>query len=144
MAIQININEYKTNLEWSKKHPELSVRCYIRETPDGEIKIRFERISDVLTNHSDDIPGWVRVPVPEFKAKSLHIPKFILKDQEETEVELEWYADPVTGRPRKNPVQVDENGQEYFEAVVTAQGTTGRIYPPREWIGSRVRVTRID
>ena len=48
------------------------------------------------------------------------------------------------GRPRKNPVQVDENGQEYFEAVVTAQGTTGRLYPPKAWIGHRVRVTRID
>jgi len=48
------------------------------------------------------------------------------------------------GRPRKNPVQVDENGQEYFEAVVTAQGTTGRLYPPKAWIGHRVRVIRLD
>ena len=48
------------------------------------------------------------------------------------------------GRPRKNPVHVDENGNEYFEAVVTAQGTTGRLYPPRDWIGHRVRVTRMD
>jgi putative transposon-encoded protein len=48
------------------------------------------------------------------------------------------------GRPRRNPVHVDENGNEYFEAVVTAQGTTGRLYPPRDWIGRRVRVTRID
>jgi len=48
------------------------------------------------------------------------------------------------GRPRKNPVQVDENGQEYFEAVVTAQGSTGRLYPPAAWIGHRVRVTRTD
>jgi len=48
------------------------------------------------------------------------------------------------GRPRKNPVLTDDQGQEYFEAVVTAQGTTGRLYPPRDWIGHRVRVTRID
>ena len=48
------------------------------------------------------------------------------------------------GRPRKNPVLTDDQGHEYFEAVVTAQGTTGRLYPPRDWIGHRVRVTRID
>lgn len=50
----------------------------------------------------------------------------------------------MTGRPRKNPVQVDENGREFFEAVVTAQGTTGRIYPPASWIGKRVRVVKIE
>jgi len=48
------------------------------------------------------------------------------------------------GRPRKNPVQVDESGNEYFESVVTAQGTTGRVYPPREWIGHTVRVIKLD
>jgi putative transposon-encoded protein len=48
------------------------------------------------------------------------------------------------GRPRKNPVLTDDQGNEYFEAVVAAQGTTGRLYPPAAWIGSRVRVTRID
>ena len=48
------------------------------------------------------------------------------------------------GRPRKNPVQVDDQGREYFEATITAQGTTGRLYPPAAWIGHRVRVTRID
>lgn len=48
------------------------------------------------------------------------------------------------GRPRKNPVLTDDQGNEYFEAVVAAQGTTGRLYPPRDWIGHRVRVTRID
>ena len=50
----------------------------------------------------------------------------------------------TAGRPRKNPVQGDENGHEYFEAVVTAQGTTGRLYPPKAWIGRRVRVTLIE
>ena len=53
-------------------------------------------------------------------------------------------SDKPMGRPRKNPVLTDDQGQEYFEAVVTAQGTTGRLYPPRDWIGHRVRVTRID
>ena len=48
------------------------------------------------------------------------------------------------GRPRKNPIQIDDQGQEYFESVVAAQGTTGRLYPPAAWIGHRVRVTRID
>jgi putative transposon-encoded protein len=48
------------------------------------------------------------------------------------------------GRPRKNPVQVDENGQEYVEAVAMAQSNTGRVYVPAEWVGHRVRVTRID
>lgn len=50
----------------------------------------------------------------------------------------------LTGRPRKNPVQVDEQGREYFESVVTAQGTTGRLYPPKDWIGKPVRVTRLE
>ena len=50
---------------------------------------------------------------------------------------------PKQGRPRKNPVQVDENGQEYFEVVVMAQGNTGRVYPPKDWIGYRVRVTKL-
>ena len=53
-------------------------------------------------------------------------------------------SDKPMGRPRKNPVLTDNQGQEYFEAVVTAQGTTGRVYPPKDWIGHRVRVTRID
>ena len=48
------------------------------------------------------------------------------------------------GRPRKNPVLTDDQGNEYFEAVVAAQGTTGRLYPPRDWVGHRVRVTRMD
>lgn len=48
------------------------------------------------------------------------------------------------GRPRKNPVQVDDQGNEYVESVVMAQSNTGRIYVPAEWIGSRVRVIRLD
>ncbi len=47
-------------------------------------------------------------------------------------------------RPRKNPVQVDENGNEYIEETVTAQGNTGRVYPPKVWIGHRVRITKLD
>jgi hypothetical protein len=53
-------------------------------------------------------------------------------------------TDKPMGRPRKNPVQTDDQGNEYFDAVVAAQGTTGRLYPPAAWIGHRVRVTRID
>jgi putative transposon-encoded protein len=48
------------------------------------------------------------------------------------------------GRPRKNPVQIDESGLEYFEAIVTAQGNTGRVYPPKDWIGHKVRIIRLD
>lgn len=48
------------------------------------------------------------------------------------------------GRPRKNPVKLDENGNEYVEAVAMAQSNTGRVYVPAEWVGHRVRVTRID
>ncbi|MCK9592833.1 MAG: DUF2080 family transposase-associated protein [Methanoregula sp.] len=51
--------------------------------------------------------------------------------------------DKPIGRPRKNPIQVDDQGQEYFEETVMAQGNTGRVYPPRDWVGHRVRVTRI-
>lgn len=52
--------------------------------------------------------------------------------------------DKPMGRPRKNPVQTDERGREYFDATVTAQGTTGRIYPPKDWIGKQVRVTLLN
>ena len=48
-------------------------------------------------------------------------------------------------RPRKSPVQVDESsGNEYIIETVTAQGNTGRVYPPRDWIGHRVRITKLD
>lgn len=47
-------------------------------------------------------------------------------------------------RPRKNPVQVDESGHEYIDETVTAQGNTGRVYPPKDWIGYRVRITKLD
>jgi putative transposon-encoded protein len=50
----------------------------------------------------------------------------------------------MTGRPRNNPIQTDEHDREYFETVVTAQGTTGRVYPPASWIGTRVRVVKIE
>jgi len=45
------------------------------------------------------------------------------------------------GRPRKSPIKLIEyNGEmrECFEDIVTAQGTTGRIYPPKSWIGKKV------
>jgi len=48
------------------------------------------------------------------------------------------------GRPRKNPIQIDDQGREYFEETVTAQGNTGRIYPPKDWIGKKIRCTRLD
>lgn len=48
------------------------------------------------------------------------------------------------GRPRKSPVKVDENGNEYVEAVAMAQSNTGRVYVPAEWVGRRVRVTLLD
>lgn len=51
---------------------------------------------------------------------------------------------PFMGRPRKNPVKRDAEGREFFEAVVKAQGTTGRLYPPKDWIGHTVRVIRLD
>lgn len=47
------------------------------------------------------------------------------------------------GRPRKTPILVDENGNEYFDTPVIAQGTTGRIYLPKAWIGDSVRVIRL-
>jgi putative transposon-encoded protein len=47
-------------------------------------------------------------------------------------------------RPRKNPIQIDDQGNEYFDAVVMAQGNTGRVYPPKDWIGCRVRITKLD
>lgn len=52
--------------------------------------------------------------------------------------------DKPMGRPRKSPVQTDDQGREYFEAMVAAQGTTGRLYPPAAWVGSRVRVVKLE
>lgn len=49
------------------------------------------------------------------------------------------------GRPRKNPIQTDKTtGYEYFDEIVTAQGNTGRIYPPKDWVGYTVRVIKLD
>lgn len=49
------------------------------------------------------------------------------------------------GRPRKNPVQVDEAGREFVEATVKTQGkTSGGVYLPAAWVGRRVRVTLIE
>lgn len=49
------------------------------------------------------------------------------------------------GRPRKNPVLTDDQGNKYIESVVKTQGkTSGGVYLPASWIGHRVRVTRID
>jgi hypothetical protein len=47
------------------------------------------------------------------------------------------------GRPRKSPIQTDEDGNEYFVASVMKQGNTGRIYPPAGWVGEEVKVTKI-
>jgi len=35
-------------------------------------------------------------------------------------------------------------GEEIIEKRVTASGNSGRIYLPPEWIGHRVKITRID
>ena len=48
-------------------------------------------------------------------------------------------------RPRKNPVQTDDRGNEYVETVVKTQGkTSGGVYLPVSWIGHRVRVIRLN
>ena len=47
-------------------------------------------------------------------------------------------------RPRKSPILTDEEGREYFEEIVTAQGNTGRVYPPKDWIGYKVRITCME
>ncbi len=35
-------------------------------------------------------------------------------------------------------------GQEMIEKVVAKSGNSGRIYLPRDWIGKRVKVIRVE
>jgi len=48
------------------------------------------------------------------------------------------------GRPRRNPIQIDESGNRYVEESVISQSNTGRVYVPSDWVGLRVRVTLLD
>jgi len=47
-------------------------------------------------------------------------------------------------RPRKSPILTDEQVREYFEDTVKQQGNTGRVYPPKSWVGSKVRITKLE
>jgi len=91
MIAKISKSAYQENKLWLKKHPELSLSCYIHQDKDGEISIRLERISDITTNTGRYIPGWSEIPYPEFMQESLHVPKCILDDMQEHEIKLEWY-----------------------------------------------------
>lgn len=45
-------------------------------------------------------------------------------------------------REAKDTFQI--RGYEVIEKVVTAAGTSGKIYLPVNWIGKRVKVVRIE
>ena len=89
MIAKISTATYQNNKKWLKKHPELSVGCYVHQDKDGEISIRLERISDITTNTGRIIPGWVEVPYPDFLQSTIIIPKHCI-DEHEHHLFLEW------------------------------------------------------
>jgi len=48
------------------------------------------------------------------------------------------------GRPRKNPVTRDDQGRETVEVIARQQGNTGAALIPKDWIGHRCLVIRLD
>jgi len=48
------------------------------------------------------------------------------------------------GRPRKSPVQEDQDGHRYVEVMVRAKGNTGAALVPVSWVGRTVRVTLMN
>ena len=89
MIAKISKREYQNNKKWLKKHPELSVSCYIRQNRDGELSVRLERIGDITTNSGRYIPGWSEIPYPDFLQSTITIPKHCI-DEHEHNLILEW------------------------------------------------------
>ena len=46
-------------------------------------------------------------------------------------------------KPTK-PVTIRMEGYEMVEKVAKPSGTTARVLVPRDWIGKRVRIVRLD
>ena len=50
-------------------------------------------------------------------------------------------ADPSTQRGK---VKFEVYGEEMVEKSVRSSGNSGRVYLPPDWVGSRVKIIRID
>jgi putative transposon-encoded protein len=48
-------------------------------------------------------------------------------------------SEPGTGQ-----VKFEVYGQEMVEKVVKLSGNSGRVYLPPDWVGSKVKIIRID
>ena len=44
----------------------------------------------------------------------------------------------------KRKVKFEVYGEEMVEKVVKLSGNSGRVYLPPDWVGSRVKIIRID
>lgn len=44
----------------------------------------------------------------------------------------------------RGQVKFEVYGQEMVEKVVKLSGNSGRVYLPPDWVGSRVKIIRID
>ncbi|MFP3911570.1 MAG: DUF2080 family transposase-associated protein [Desulfobacteraceae bacterium] len=50
-----------------------------------------------------------------------------------------------TASPRtKGKVRLEVYGEEMVEKVVKLSGNSGRVYLPPDWVGSRVKIIRLD
>ena len=143
MKATISMQQYKDDEKWVDKNPGCRRGLYCNEN-DGKLSLILKRIPD---NDSGDISGWYQVSYPGYLQKEINVPAFTLWDPDPAVIELEWVDDlPRMGRPRKTPLKKTEyNGEmkDCFEEVVKAQGNTGRLYPPKDWIGSTVIVIRL-
>ncbi|MDZ7698035.1 MAG: DUF2080 family transposase-associated protein [Deltaproteobacteria bacterium] len=55
-------------------------------------------------------------------------------------------ADDKKTAPRraKGRVRLEVYGEEMVEKVVKLSGNSGRVYLPPDWVGSRVKIIRLD
>ena len=44
----------------------------------------------------------------------------------------------------KGKVRLEVYGEEMVEKVVKLSGNSGRVYLPPDWVGSRVKIIRLD
>jgi putative transposon-encoded protein len=45
---------------------------------------------------------------------------------------------------REGKVKFEVYGEEMVEKVVKLSGNSGRVYLPPDWVGSRVKIIRVD
>ncbi|MGM0426472.1 MAG: DUF2080 family transposase-associated protein [Thermodesulfobacteriota bacterium] len=50
----------------------------------------------------------------------------------------------TASRRTKGKVRLEVYGEEMVEKVVKLSGNSGRVYLPPDWVGSRVKIIRLD